>query len=298
MEKDTILLELSADQRRVLLDHCLTLEDDLIKRFTIALKKGNFYQVQLSSEQIELTINALCEQFNNSKNKKIKKQLDKLIDHLEDINDEFFENVIMKDLSEITGLAPDTIMDMAEGVAEQLLSDPDFEDEDFDKYSQNKGKVIVLKVFLAGTKEIWRSIAIRQGQTLHDLHNVIFDAFDRYDEHMYTFFIPDRKISKFDPRAIHNNSQKYSHPYICDDELAEAMSAFFSDEKDINAAKTQLKDLQLEPGQKFFYLFDFGDEWWHEIKVEDICDPNNGKYPRIIQSKGQSPNQYLGEKDE
>ena len=45
--------------------------------------------------------------------------------------------------------------------------------------------IFVLKVALAGRKGIWRKIALRGGQTLDDLHEAIFEAFDRDDEHLY-----------------------------------------------------------------------------------------------------------------
>jgi len=50
--------------------------------------------------------------------------------------------------------------------------------------------VYVLKVALCGSKGIWRRIAMLPAQTLDDLHEAIFTAFDRYDEHLYSFFFP------------------------------------------------------------------------------------------------------------
>ena len=50
--------------------------------------------------------------------------------------------------------------------------------------------IFVFKVALAGQKSIWRKIAMRGNQTLDDLHEAIFDAFDRYDEHLYSFYFP------------------------------------------------------------------------------------------------------------
>jgi hypothetical protein len=42
------------------------------------------------------------------------------------------------------------------------------------------------------------------------------------------------------------------------------------------------------------YLFDFGDEWWHDIAVEATDgQPDHRKYPRIIERRGDSPPQYL-----
>jgi hypothetical protein len=41
---------------------------------------------------------------------------------------------------------------------------------------------------------IRRSVVLRGDQTLHDLHEVIFSAFDRFDPHLYCFYLgADRK---------------------------------------------------------------------------------------------------------
>jgi Plasmid pRiA4b ORF-3-like protein len=48
----------------------------------------------------------------------------------------------------------------------------------------------------------------------------------------------------------------------------------------------------LKKGQVFYYLFDFGDEWWHEITVEEIeANAEKGRYPRVLEQKGKSPPQ-------
>jgi Plasmid pRiA4b ORF-3-like protein len=159
------------------------------------------------------------------------------------------------------------------------------EDEDYSEYSSNTGSVCVLKVALAYSKEIWRKIAIREGQTLHDLHNVIFEVFDRYDEHVYSFFLP-HSAKKLNPRNIYKSSDEYTHPYACEDQ-----GAFGSDAQ--NASTVSIESLDLTEGQVFYYLFDFGDEWWHEITVEKTDEAaDKGKYPRTIKKEGESPEQY------
>jgi hypothetical protein len=47
------------------------------------------------------------------------------------------------------------------------------------------------------------------------------------------------------------------------------------------------------PRQVFLYLFDFGDEWWHEVTVERTDAPMEaGTYPRVVDGRGKSPPQY------
>src|SRR5512135_50291 len=51
-----------------------------------------------------------------------------------------------------------------------------------------------------------RTIQIRGDQTLEDLHHAIFDAFDRWDEHMYGLLISS---SGFTDQAVRDRQQSY-----------------------------------------------------------------------------------------
>jgi hypothetical protein len=136
--------------------------------------------------------------------------------------------------------------------------------------------VVVFKVGLSGRKSIFRRIAVRSDQTLDDLHGAIFSAFDRDDEHLYAFYFPPPGTKSL--RNIQRNSTEYTSPEM--DEGA-------------NAAEVLLQALNLKPKQTFYYLFDFGDEWWHEVSVEQVDAPvEAGNYPRVLESKGKSPAQY------
>jgi hypothetical protein len=151
---------------------------------------------------------------------------------------------------------------------------------------------VVFKVALSGRKNVWRRIAVRGDQTLDDLHEAIFDAFDRDDEHLYSFyFSPPGTKSR---RNIQRNSIEYTHPEAIEE-------GFYSRAEVHDAATAPVGALALQPKQTIYYLFDFGDEWWHEITVEQIDVPvEAGDYPRLLESKGKSPPQYpdLDEEDE
>jgi hypothetical protein len=152
--------------------------------------------------------------------------------------------------------------------------------------------VFVFKVALAEKKSIWRKIALRGDQTLDDLHEAIYDAFDRDDEHLYSFYFPLPGAKKSRRFSMHNGVE-YASPFACEDHGP------FSDPDVLNAAKTKIGSLKLRPKQAFNYLFDYGDEWWHEITVEEIDAPQEkGKYPRMLESHGESPPQYPDLDDE
>ena len=250
--EDKITIPLSATQRDLLLEYEPYFADHaLFRLISVALKKGKNYEISLDESQLVDLLNEICDFSNSEEKEEFQLQLDDLFDYLEDFYDEFGE------------------------------------DEDSSEESSNTGSVCVLKVALAYQKKIWRIIAIQDGHTLHDLHNIIFEAFDRDDEHMYSFFFP-HSGKKLNPRKIRQSSDEYTHPYACEDR---EMFDSGSDAK--NASTVSIESLDLTEGQVFYYLFDFGDEWWHEITVENTDGAaDEGEYPRTIEKKGESPEQY------
>ena len=144
-------------------------------------------------------------------------------------------------------------------------------------------KVYIFKVALTGNKRIWRRIAIRGDQTLGKLHDAIFKAFDRYDFHLYSFYFPQPSSRG---RARRRGADEYTHPFVLEDDP-------FAREGIQNAEKTKIDSLELEVGQSFDYLFDFGDSWEHVITVEETeAQAEKGIYPRILEKCGESPPQY------
>ena len=63
---------------------------------------------------------------------------------------------------------------------------------------------------------------------------------------------------------------------------------------------TTLDSLELQPGQSFLYLFDYGDEWHFNVRVHAV-DENASptiQYPRVVQIVGEAPPQYPDWDDE
>ena len=60
-----------------------------------------------------------------------------------------------------------------------------------------------------------------------------------------------------------------------------------------STAKTRISDVGLNETDVFHYLFDFGDDWWHRIRVQNIEETkSNKKHMKLIKSVGESPPQY------
>jgi hypothetical protein len=143
----------------------------------------------------------------------------------------------------------------------------------------------VLSVFLTGgpigekfaSKEVSRVIEIRGDQTLDQLHEAIFAAYDRWDAHMYEFQLGKRP---FDPKGPNYG--------IAGPGPKEMQTG--------DARKTKLDDLDLKVGRVFGYWFDFGDDWFHQIEVRKIEKGiSTVTYPRITKRVGKSPPQYCDE---
>jgi hypothetical protein len=248
----TIRIALSASQGNLLLKYESDFADhDLFRLVSAAIEQGKGYEISLDEDELEALQDQVCEIANHESNAKTQKQLDALCDYLEDFYDDFDED-----------------------------------DADYSEHSSITGAVCILKVALPCPEEIWRTIAIREGQTLHDLHENIFEAFDRYDEHLYSFFFPHSCIKNFDVKKICHKSDQYTHPCVLEDQ-----GVFESKAQD--ASTVSIGTLNLKKGQLFYYLFDFGDDWWHQITVDKTGDEaDDGTYPRIVERKGESPEQY------
>ena len=137
----------------------------------------------------------------------------------------------------------------------------------------------VTEQFVERNPVLSRTIEIRGDQTLEDLHQAIFDAFDREDEHMYEFQIGGRGPN--DPKA---------RRYVLAEEFENPMGA---PNPAGDVSKAAIGSLKLKVDESFGYWFDFGDDWWHQITVTAIKEEiPTGDYPRVIKRVGESPPQY------
>jgi hypothetical protein len=121
-----------------------------------------------------------------------------------------------------------------------------------------------------------RVIDIRGSQTLDKLHEAIFLAFDRDDHHMYEFQLGAKK-------PMDRQATRYG--IVLDNE----------DPEEYNSENASIAALNLKVGISFFYWFDFGDDWWHKVQLLAVepLGQSRGRYPRIVEKKGESPPQYI-----
>lgn len=128
-----------------------------------------------------------------------------------------------------------------------------------------KEQTFVVRVSLGS---IWRTIALSSEHTLDDLHYHVQQAYSFDNDHLYAFYMDGKRYSRKaygDPRA------DGCAPYADDAALGE---------------------LDLFVGQRILYLFDFGDEWLFDVDLLEIRDTPHKGSPRLLEKRGESPEQY------
>ncbi len=135
------------------------------------------------------------------------------------------------------------------------------------------GTVYDLRVVLAGSDlPIWRRVQVTGATTLARLHTIIQIVMDWQDYHLHEFDIRGGRFG--DPAA----------------ELEGPWGEPITDE-----AKVRLIELALTPGTVFEYAYDFGDNWVHEIEVEEVlqAEPDAG-YPVCTDGSLAAPPEDVG----
>jgi site-specific recombinase XerD len=138
--------------------------------------------------------------------------------------------------------------------------------------SMKESKPIViyqLKIFILDIHPmIWRRIRVSSNSTIADLHYIVQIAMGWTDSHLHRFII---------------NGEEYG--------VAQIGGISFTS----NPHKVQLADFRLGEKHRFFYQYDFGDDWQHEILVEKILtSKSNNLDPVCISGKRACPPEDCG----
>lgn len=104
--------------------------------------------------------------------------------------------------------------------------------------------------------EVWRRVEVPAALTLKQLHAVIQTAMGWDDDHMRRF------------------------------ERGRAS---------LSTSRTRLADLVVGRVKRLAYIYDFGDEWRHDIRIEKALPAETGvTYPRLVDGAGQCPPEDVG----
>lgn len=135
---------------------------------------------------------------------------------------------------------------------------------------------LVVHANLVGVRGVTARVAVREDQPLTALHDAIQEAFGWMDDHLYSFWL--------DGRFWGESEMEYTAPDV--------------EEVDAASADVPIAELDLTPGQKIAYVFDFGDEWRVLLTVKEREGEDGGTYPRVLERRGEAPPQYGDVEDE
>lgn len=136
-----------------------------------------------------------------------------------------------------------------------------------DEETELAEQVIDLEVTVRYTSCI-RVIRMNMSDSLYELHRMIQRAVAFDDDHPFEFSIGSGMWKRI-----------YTLPETVDSE------------DELSVYEADLGNLKLRKGQKFTYLFDFGDEWWFDIRVLQIQDGSIEK-AEVIKAVNEAPEQY------
>lgn len=131
--------------------------------------------------------------------------------------------------------------------------------------------ILQLKITLKDIEPpIWRRVLVRDDISFHKLHKVIQAVMGWFECHLYEFRIGNSYIT------------------VETEEMDE--DADIEDSK-----KLKLNKFSFKRGAKFIYMYDFGDEWLHEIHVEEILKHDEKAiYPICTEGKRNCPPENIG----
>jgi len=118
-------------------------------------------------------------------------------------------------------------------------------------------------------------ISMSDEDTLGVLHDLIQKTLGWDSDHLYEFIMDGT------PRNKHK-------VYSCKADLDYAAEPIFSG----FAEETKIISLGLAQGQRFFYHFDYGEDWFFEIRVVKIRQIFEDVIPKILKRNGKMPAQY------
>ena len=123
-------------------------------------------------------------------------------------------------------------------------------------------------VLKAKLGDAWCRIAATDSMVLDGLCWAILDAFDFDDDHLYAFYYKDKLGVSHEASAPASSG-------------------------DLTADDVCLGEMELDPGDSFEMLYDFGDSWRFKIELERIgpAKPSMER-PELIEFHGNAPRQY------
>ena len=134
-------------------------------------------------------------------------------------------------------------------------------------------QIVQLRIELRGIEpKIWRRVQVPSDFTLRRVHDVIQATFVWLDLHVHEFNVVGRR---------------YGMPEVESDDWGGPPLHSSS-----NIKLSQVLEWGIN---RFLYVYDFGDDWIHDISVEKLADPDEEtEYPILVAGDGRAPPENVG----
>ena len=136
------------------------------------------------------------------------------------------------------------------------------------KPAAHTGRTYQLHISLRGIRPpVWRRVQVPGTFTLEKLHDVIQTVFGWTDTHLHKFYI---------------GQAEYGEPAAFDQDV-------------LNEAKATLAQALGAGAERFTYVYDFGDDWVHDVVVEKVFSGNSSSEKSVcLSGKRQRPPEDCG----
>lgn len=188
----------------------------------------------------------------------------------------------------VVSLLPLDLIFNSRGDDPDAFEDDDFEDDDWvdDDYEMPglsgfplrdaDKKSLVLKIQLRGVSKppLWREVQVPANINFLQLHQIIQALFGWGDYHLWEF-----------------EERPYSHGYRIG--MPSSEDSQWDDGPTDNADETPVTTVLKNKGDKMVYVYDFGDDWIHDISVKEVLDKKT-EHPVCLKFKGGNPVEDIG----
>jgi Plasmid pRiA4b ORF-3-like protein len=128
---------------------------------------------------------------------------------------------------------------------------------------------------------VWRKIQMDSESTFYELHQVLQLAFDWQNAHLHTFHVEKTNGRKEEFIEITSDSE-FNHYF--------ESSLFKKINNRLDEQMERLSNWFKLPKDRVTYVYDFGDNWEHDIILTKITEPEIGiQYPRCIAANNLVP---------
>ncbi len=150
-------------------------------------------------------------------------------------------------------------------------------------------KAAQLKVRLKLDKHnVWRQIIVPLNWTFPKLHEILQTVFGWKDCHLHEFYIFD-EVPSTGMELYHDDGLKPIMNLVCDEE------AFAYPGKTEMKLEKDVKLSEFIPAyRRLRYTYDFGDNWEHDIEVEEVFDDYEVNHPICLAGEGNTPPEDVG----